>query len=221
MIVENTGAYVGPEKWVAQPLTPPHTLSVNGVRLGLLVLTEKAELQVQLREDWHGLPLGKSMVDVILRTGKIGQKHWANLLFSAPVELFVQPYWLLCRATGGAAIWLAQTSDSSISMLKHENEEQLDLLEGMAALYGWMVPDQTEAIEELHLPSSLKVSNQQVVPVLVEGDTLVYELAGALNSSLQAADTGSGHLTVKLSFTAAVPGFITVYSPEIEYSVND
>ena len=185
----------------------------------MLVLTEKIELQVQLREDWRGLPLGKSMAEELLRPTKIGQKHWSNIRFAEPVNLFAQPFWLLCRATTGGAVWLAKTGDSSISMLRHEDEDQPDVLEGMTALYEWLTPDKTEVNKELHLTASLKVGNQIVVPFLTEGDALVYELTGALNSYLQAADSGSGRLTVMLSFTAAVPGLITVYSPEIEYFI--
>lgn len=220
IIAENAGAYIGVEKWAAQPIRPSQAISVSGVRMGLLVLSERTELQIEIREDWRGLPQGKQITEAILRPTIIGKKHWANLRFAESVDLFEQPFWLLCRATTGDAVWLAKADESFICMLRHSDEEQSDVLEGMTALYEWMIPVKAQVNHESYLPFRLKVDDQIVVPDLTEDDTQIHDITGALNSRLQTAANGGGCLTVKLSFTASVEGIITVYPPKIEYFIN-
>jgi hypothetical protein len=220
VIAEKTGAYLGSVKWAAQPITPSQALSIIGVRLGLLVLTENTELQVQLREDWRGQPIGKQLAEARLKPVKIGNKHWANLQFTEVLDLFMQPCWLLCRTTTGDAVWLSRPSDTSMVMLNHPDNQAAAVLEGITALFEWLIPVKPDETGKSNSTVKLQIGDQIVTPETVENDNRTYDLTAPLNAYLQNAIVGSSPVTIPLVFTAAMSGIITVYPPEIDFSIN-
>jgi hypothetical protein len=219
-IAVRTGAYLGSVKWAAQPIMPSQALSIIGVRLGLLVLLENTELQVQLREDWRGQPTGKKLAEGRLKPAKIGHKHWANLQFTESLDLFMQPCWLLCRTTTGDAVWLSRPSDASMVMLKHPDNQPAAVLEGMTALFEWLIPAKPDETGKSNSTVKLQIGGQTVTPETAENDSRTYDLTAPLNAYLQNAIVESSPETIPLVFSTAMPGIITVYPPEIDFSLN-
>lgn len=120
-LAQATGVHLGVARWVAQPLTPAQALPTSGVVIGLLTLTANTQLALELYEDWQGQP-GKRLATATVMLAQGGPRLWQTVRFAESVLLFAQPYWLLLKATRGAALWLAKEGTPALQMITQENQ---------------------------------------------------------------------------------------------------
>lgn len=212
-----TGIHLGLERWAAQPLTPPQALTASGVIVGLLTLTPKTEVTLELYEDWQGQPAGKKLTTVTLPVAQSGQRRWLTVDFPEPLLLFAQPYWLLLKAVRGAALWLAQAGTPAVQMVTQENHrwQTVAVIANTQGLMHFLSP---VAADQQAVPLAVSVDGRPVTtaPVTI-GDRQTYDLTAALCAALPT--TVPGRIDRALVFTTGLAGVLTVYSPMISYSI--
>lgn len=209
-----TGVHLGLDRWAAQPLTPVQAVTASGVVIGLLALTANAQLALELYEDWQGQP-GKKMVATTFTLTQGGQRLWQTVRFAEPTPLFAQPYWLLLKATRGAALWLVEAGSSALQVLTQEKQrwQTVNVMantQGVVHLLSPVVGNQATRL-------TLSVDGVPITtPPVTTGDRQRHDFTAALNRALAAGDTTSA-LERTLAFTTGQAGLLTVYPPEILY----
>ncbi len=217
---EQTGVRVDGRAWIAQRSTPLEAVSVLGIAVGLLGLTQGTELTLELREDHQGEPTGRTVAAGSLTLGPAGRRAWSTVFLRAPVILPAQPCWLLLTAAGGEAVWLARSGETGVRILDRSESPSARKagVEGLEALHRLLIAEarQTETSETT--PTlELRLGGSPVPEVAGgESDRKSFDLAGALTRYL-AGRPATSPQDVPLDFTSAVPGSLTVYPPRITY----
>lgn len=217
-LTQSTGIHLGLERWAAQPLTPPQALTVRGALVGLLALTAKTAVTLELYEDWQGQPAGKRLTTVTMRLAQSGERRWQTVTFPEPLLLFAQPYWLLLKAIHGAALWLAQPGASAVQMLTQENQrwQPLTLIANTQGLVHWLAPAPAEQQASF---LALAIDNVPVSTApLLTAERQTYDLTAALTGAL-VNTAGTDLVDLALTMTTGAAGLLTLYPPLIAYSI--
>ena len=224
---EKTGLHVGTDRWIAQAIQPEQALTASRVVLGLLPLVAGTELAVALQESWNGQPSGRDLAAGTLALGRPGRAVWAALALPAPLTLSTEAYWLMLKATEGQAVWLTQTSSKTATAWQRPDDKhpwtQVAAPANGQPLYQFFSPlgeppqpaPQAQAAP-VESTCRLTIGAQTVAPTSRNGDTLHYDLAGALNAYLAGKPSPAGKIV--LAFSAVGIKQITVLPPQIEYS---
>lgn len=214
-LAQATGVHLGLARWAAQPLTPAQALTTNGIVIGVLPLVANTELALELYEDWQGQP-GKQLATATVTLAQGGQRLWQTVRFAEPVLLFALPYWLLLKATRGAALWLAKAGTPALQMLTQENQrwQTLNVIADTQGLLHLLSP---VLVDNQTAPLALSIDGVPIttLPVTV-GDRQRHDFTAALNAAL-AADPTPSSFERTLAFTTGQTGLLTVYPPEILY----
>lgn len=210
-----TGVHLGLERWAAQPLIPAQAVAASGVLIGLLALTANTQIALELYEDWQGQP-GPKMAATTFSLTDSGQRLWQTVRFTEPVLLFTQPYWLLLKATRGAALWLAKEGPLALQMMTQEKQrwQTVNVIahtQGLVHLLSPVVADKQG------VPLVLNIDGVPITtPPVTPGDRQRHDFTTALNAALAAGAATSAH-TLTLTFTTGQAGLLTVYPPEVLY----
>lgn len=216
-----TGVELRASNWVAQSLTPPEHLIAHGVSLGVMGLSDKTELAMELQEDWKGQPSGKKLCEGTIRLDRPGEHIWATLLFPNSVAIPPQSHWLMLKTTGGRALWLTKAGAASILILEKPDDKaawaqvrRISEIECMHHLLLSKDGAQENGAQQSH---TVAVGNT-IVEATGAGDQKTFDLAHALNIFL-AGKKSSALVSVPINFTTGLPGSITVYPPRIDFDV--
>lgn len=218
---QDTGVFVGLERWVAQLIIPGQAMLLSGVSLGLMAIIDSTELALQVQGDFNGRPSGQTLAEGKIRLNQVGRPDWLTQLFPQPVILPSQPHWLLIKASAGQALWLTKTGNNPLLVLAGINNTdtfaEVGRLAGIEALY--QLFSRTNGAPEKP-PSALSIGEQVVEAVAnstEQKDSRVFDVASALNTFITGQPASNSVLTIPLAFTASIAGVITVYPPTIEY----
>jgi len=215
-LAQKEGVYVGVERWASQEVTRAQAVSVSGIAVALMAITDAAEMLVELHEDWRGQPSGRKLASGALTLGRAGERGWVTLPFPEPVVLSSDPYWILIKAADGRAVWLAEAGDPPVRVLEGNDEPgtwaDLNALDGLHAMHRFL--SRGEQAQE-QAPVSLAIGEQVVVGTIDEDSgTKVYDLASAINDHLGGSPS---YETIPLTFRSVLSGLITVYPPVVEF----
>jgi len=220
LLTQNQGIFLGVEKWVAQETTSAQAILASGIGLGLMSLAEKTELLLELREDWQGQPSGKKLADGTITLEHVGRRAWTSLRFAEAVVIPSKTHWIVTKAASGAALWLAQISGSDVRILEKDSQRNgwterkgADI----QALYRLFCKT-SDALSQQQ-PVTLTIGEQEVSGTRNENSDGMFDLKEALNDFLNMQPVDIATVTVPLTFTAVVPGIITVYPPSIEIDI--
>ncbi len=220
---EKSGVHASPGQWAAQEVVPSQATFASGVALALMALVGDTAVQVALQEDWRGRPSGKALAEGTVLLEQAGAPRWATLLFPGPVVLPSQPHWLLVRPSRGQALWLTAAGSTPVRLMeatsKGEIGGELSVLEGQQALYSFLSRGKQVQGQAAF---GMLVGAQPVAPGSAppdgQPDTRITDLASALGAYL-ASQATTATVSVSLTFSASVPGILTVYPPRVEYEV--
>ena len=220
---QKEGIAISVEKWAALCIKPPQAISVSGIAFGVMALSKKTELLVELQEDWHGQPSGKKLAGGTIALEQPGLCNWVTLLFSKATALPAQSHWILVKAASGRAVWLANsgTGTSSVRILDRPSEmavwSEVSILNGLEALYQ-LISHSDKAQKQQ--PATLSIGTHTVARINTANGSQTFDVTNALKACLADQPSSSITTTVPLTFTAIARGIITVYPPHIEYDIN-
>jgi hypothetical protein len=228
---QKAGVWIGVERWAAQRLVPTEALTAGGLALGLLPLSPGSQLLLELVEDYQGWPLGRRLATSEISLGPAGTRQWVSLVFSERVALGTRAHWLLAKTSQGQALWLAAAGNEPVRVLESSGDAswiEASVLDGLQAMYSLF--SSASGAEAEGTGSSLTVrlgdtavtasSEAPEVEKAQRTDTTCYALTSALNDHIAGAEEMAGTLTVPLTFTAGIPGIVTVYPPAITYDLD-
>jgi hypothetical protein len=217
---QKEGVHVGVERWIAQGITPPQAMSVSGIAIALMSISNNTELLVALQEDWHGQPSGKRLATGEITLDRIGQRGWATLLFPDAITLPSSLCWILVKAANGRAVWLVDAGSTPARMLERSNDAnvwaELSGFKGLQALH--RLYSRSKQAREQH-PTSLTVGTHAAAAMSEQNGTKAYDLASTFNDYLSSSPSSTPATTIPLTFTSALPGLVTIYPPTIEYDL--
>jgi hypothetical protein len=236
------GVSVSADEQAAQAVQSDAAVAVTGVLLGLMPLTEGAEVHAELREDRNGAPSGRALAEASASLGMAGQRVWVRLPFREPAVLSTLPHWLTVRAASGRVLWLAEErAGQELRVLGRRGNadvwEQRSVLDGLAGLHTTLAAVVPTAASSTGLggdagagggvvsprpPMRLQIGGMTAPSTLEEEGRRSFDIAAGLNAALAAAGSvdGEAPVTVTLAFTSALPGIATVYPPRVEYDIG-
>lgn len=213
-----TGVHIDAERWAAQTVTQSEAISVDGLVVALLSVQPNTEVIVQVRDDWQGGPTGTVLTKNTVTLAQPGERRWVALRFPQPVILNAQPYWIVVRATSGAAVWLASQGTTPLRVFSGDIAAPTarSQLKDLQALHYF----QSSLLSALDTPPvRLFVNGQLINAGAVNAERRLFDIRAALNTgSLQA---GSGKRAILLEFVSDLQGSVTVYPPVIDYETNE
>lgn len=217
---QKEGVYVGVERWAAQGVTPPHAISVSGIAVALMATVDNTEVLVELQEDWRGQPSGKKLATGTLMLEEVGRRSWVTLLFPEPIILFSNLYWLLMKASGGRAVWLAEAGDNPVRVLEESNNSgawaELSVLDGLQTIHRF-ISRSKRAQEQRSISIAIGKHTAEIVDE--QDDARTYDLTSGLNDYLGDLPSDGPVATIPITFKATLPGLVTVYPLAIEYDL--
>jgi hypothetical protein len=220
-LTQNQGIFLGVEKWIAQKTTSAQAILASGIGLGLMSLAEKTELLLELREDGQGWPTGRKLAEGTIALEHVGRRGWMSLRFAEAVVISSKPHWIVIKAASGSALWLVQTSDSAVRVLEKESQRngwaEKKVADSIQALYRLFCKTGDAQVQQQ--PATLTIGKQEVSGTRNENSDGMFDLKEALNDFLNMQPVDVATVTVPLTFTAVVPGIITVYPPSIEIDI--
>lgn len=220
-LTQDQGIFLGVEKWVAQEITPVQAIFASGIGLGLMSLAGKTELLLELREDGQGWPTGRKLAEGTIALEHVGRRGWMSLRFAEAVVIPSKPHWIVIKAASGSALWLVQTSDSAVRVLEKESQRngwaEKKVADSIQTLYRLFCKTGDAQVQQQ--PATLTIGEQEVSGTRNENSDGMFDLKEALNDFLNMQPVDVATVTVPLTFTAVVPGIITVYPPSIEIDI--
>lgn len=220
------GVSIRQNRWVAQRVKPGKAISVSGVALGLMALEAKAEILVELQEDWNGIPSGKKLAQASILLADVGKPSFVRVDFHEKLTLYTQDYWILAKTAKGSALWITRPKTETTVKVFRASGEQTPVgyyteIEGVKTFYTFFSRS-TSALAE-NPPLYLAVGDVPLETVSMEDETLWVEsdeFRAALNTYLDNSSLEGTSIPIPISFTTAVPGIITVYPPHIEFEMS-
>ncbi len=221
LIEQDTGSKITNTCWVAQSFTHFEMRSISGIALGLLPITEEAQLQIEIREDFQGYPNGRKLLSETLRLGQPGRRNWSILWFKESIAISTQPHWLLLTTLSGQALWLTQEGTSQICILGKSDqptiETKLATFRNITTFHRLFV---SASKNHRALPQvSLSIGGQIVPPIALQNNAYVYDLTNSLETYF-GSHTSELTPMVPLCFSAMASGTVVVYPPHIEYDLR-
>ncbi len=218
-LTQNKGVHVSVERWAAQEVVPPQAISITGVAVALLTVTQNTQVLVELQEDWEGQPSGRKLAAAALALDRAGRRDRVTLRFPEAVTLFSETYWLLIGTASGQAVWLADAGDGDVKVLDRTAGAPVESksLDGLNTVYGLLARDiQTQEQQ----PASLSVGAMTVSGATGQDNVRTYDMTPAVSSYLDSTIETASLTTVPLTLTSAFRGLVTMYPPEIEYDLQ-
>jgi hypothetical protein len=217
-LAQFSGLYLSGERWATSVTRLVEASSVCGLLLAILNLTGDTQLQVELQEDWRGMPSGNTLVSSMLRLTQAGTRRWERTKFPATTVLPSGSYWLLLKAASGRAIWLCRDHNDGLAQIPEQQDRtggwiQQNMIHGTQALYCFLSPHGS-----ISSALTLRCGDQSAALVSAENDVLTFDLAKSLSDFLETLGDVS-HATIPLAFASTAQGILTVYPPHIEYEM--
>jgi hypothetical protein len=220
VLAQERGVHVDAERWVVQGIVPPRAITVSGVAVALMATANNTEVYVNLQEDWHGQPSGKRLATGTLMLEEVGRRSWVTLLFPEPIILFSNLYWLLMKASGGRAVWLAEAGDIPARVLEESNNSgawaELSVLDELQTIHRF-ISRSKRAQEQRSISLAIGEHTAQIVDE--QDDARTYDLTSGLNDYLGGLPPDGPVATIPITFKATLPGLVTVYPLAIEYDL--
>ena len=190
-------------------------VTATGIALAALALAPGVVLDVEVQEDWRGLPSGRALVAGSVALGAAGEPAIVSAA-AEPATIATGTHWAVVRCRAGAAVWLAAPAGAGTRTARDAGDGWV----AGAALPGLALPidllARTAAGAEAAAATALRVGGA-VVPAARDGDRATYALAAALTVALAGAPAGL--VRVPMTFTTTVPGTVAVSPPRIVYDL--
>ena len=216
------GITISEDRWTAQCVTPDKAIIISRYALGLMALEKNTELLVELHEDWNGQPSGKKLAEGKIQLNALGQRTWSIITLPEAIPLAKSPYWLLLKSAKGAALWLTRSGDCEPVQVLQTAEAQAPLVKitaisGVEALYTLFTCCPQSQQQEA--PFTLRIGGNILLAKTIDKDRISFDIKDALTAELN--NTGEEELTnISISLSSACAGFVTVYSPRMEYNIT-
>jgi hypothetical protein len=218
---QNTGVYLEAAKWAGRSVRLDKTTSASGIALGILSLSEKVELMVELQEEWNGIPSGKTLYKGTLQLEGIGTRSWLSLGFAKPVTISTDGHWILVTAASGNAVWLSTPASGSMGIFKRTSDKstfkEINKIDNSQALHRFFSGNTDNNAQP---PCIVSIGESKVACASNDGGKKAFDLSSALSLYLQGQPGDSDEVPVPLTFTSGMPGIVTVYPPEIVYDIS-
>jgi hypothetical protein len=119
----NTGVYLEAAEWAGQSVKIEKTTSVGGIALGILSLSDKTELIVELQEEWNGRPSGRTVAEGTIKLEGSKNRSWLRLKFAKPVTVTAETHCVLVTAATGKAVWLSTVGDLPLRIFEKTGDK--------------------------------------------------------------------------------------------------
>ncbi|MDX2504026.1 MAG: hypothetical protein QNL62_06065 [Gammaproteobacteria bacterium] len=209
-----TGFLVESDTWIAQRIDVADPQVIKGFMLALMPVGDNIEMICELQTDFQNKPSGESVFSVTKALSTAKKQQPVQFIPQNPVTLQPQPYWLMIKTTGKNAIWLAQPV-SAPAMLMQQKEPQniwteIELKTTIEAIS--IVIENNLASTALPYKISINGVSSHITPDVQGFCDLSLDIQNYIQSQLNPAQS----VSIPVDFTAAGPGLITIYSPEIK-----
>jgi hypothetical protein len=183
-------------------------LTATGVAVPLVALAPGTRVKIEVREDWQGVPSGRSLAAGTLDAGAPGDTVWSSATFD-PVVVASGAAWIVVRAEKGEAVWLAAEDESErLRVVRTNGGPPAEVgLDGLRPLFELFTRSGAAAAVP---PTSMTVGGVAVQAARV-GDRATYDFTAALAA-------GSGE--VPLVFSSSAAGTLTVSPPHVEFRLT-
>ena len=192
-------------------------MTATGVALAALALAPGVVLEVEVEEDWHGLPSGRALLAGSPALGAVGEPAIVSAA-AGRATIGAGAYWAVVRCRAGAAVWLGGPAAEDTRTARDAGGGWV----AGATLAGLALP-----LDLLGHPPAGGEAAAAATALRVGGaggrcgarrrprdDPLTAPLAAAV------ADRPAGGLVrLPIAFAATVPGTIAVSPPRIVYDI--
>ena len=100
------GLHVAAGTAVAAAVELPAPVSATGIALAALPLAPGMVLDLEVQEDWRGLPSGRALLAGSVALGAVGEPAIVSAA-AGPATIGAGLHWAVVRCRAGAAVWLA------------------------------------------------------------------------------------------------------------------
>ncbi|MBI5015294.1 MAG: hypothetical protein HZB55_07350 [Deltaproteobacteria bacterium] len=210
------GLAVDESGWAAQRLNLADPVLATGLSLGLLPLSESAEVVAEVRAEVDGAPTGGRLAGGTVALGGAGRALWATVDLGERVLVPSGALWVCLRAARGRAVWLAGTWGAAVEAARvSAGDEEAAVLRGADVLCSLRTGSAGSAAAGAGL--GLEVAGQSVAAGVPANGRVLFDVSAALSAA--AAQPGSGPVTAVLRFTAQPGVLLTVYPPRVAYDL--
>ena len=210
----NQGVYLNIFHWAAMPVQYEKAGILQGIYLYLLPLNIKTAIIIELQEDWQGEPSGKILQTCQIAMEQTGKKEFALFRFAQALPLNPGSYWILAKASSGAAVWLARQGKGRVKFFTQKQnslqKESFSSLTDTQPVYNLIFKHQKNHF------SSLQLSINGTIIHPESDDKNKYNLKNSITQYLNSKPGDNTLVSVPLTFTGIGPGLVTVYAPLIK-----
>ncbi len=227
------GASLTTDRRIAFRIEPDAPMTVTAISLGLMAHQSDTELDASLQEDWNDVPSGKNLASANVRIGSAGRPAHHQAALGTRLVLFAQPYWIVVSVAKGAGVWLGSPGDngSILRLPPPGRDDGVSILKGIDLSCRFLAPllpnpDGAEppvtALQDM--PFHLLAGDTPLSPASSGEGTFIFS-NGDLKNHLNGQLTGGPSPyplapgVIPLYFAATLSGIVTIYPPEIAYSL--
>jgi hypothetical protein len=232
-IPDTTGITADATRAVAVRIAPADAIDASGVALALASLTATADLIAEIREDESGAPAGRILATGRTTIARLDAPDWVHFEFAKPAVVEARVYWLVLRATGGAALWLAAPAAGTTRVGDNIAKGWTDRggFDDIAPLHQiWArggpdgatakAPGGVDAPTEIAGRIRVTIGSTIVTPLSIGREkTCVATITNALQGWLAAQPSSFAVVAVPIAVAALGKGTVTIHPPEITYSI--
>ncbi len=231
-IPDTTGVAANATRAVARRFQPEAALHASGMALALAGIAPSNELTAEIRAEEGGAPTGRTVASGKVVLEALDDPAWVHFPFAAAAVLQAKPYWIVLRATQGAVLWLADQQPAITRVGDPAPRGWTDRggFSDIAPLHQiWERGAAPRAVagdggsgssgQDLSGRLRVKIGDMILTPLPAQGRAVTVDITAALASWLAAQPASPPIVTVPIAIAALGKGTVTVYPPEIRYSL--
>jgi hypothetical protein len=231
-IPDEIGLGVDTGRSIARLIALDNALDASGIALALSATSAAAELTAEIRADEQNTPAGRVIASGKATLERLDRPDWIHFAFKKAAIVEAKPHWLVLRATNGAAVWLAAAGSATTrvgdSLEKGWNDR--GGFDTVAPLFQvWSRAAESASAgqnggsgDALATRLRVTVGGTSVAPtptLVRDSKKRVLDITAALQAWLAAQPSSPAIVSVPISVATLGKGSVTVYPPEIEYSI--